>query len=217
MGKRGLLRSERKTQMMHWKRTIRIVLAALLATAWGCNDRSSGPTEGPAAGLTPEFGAVAASEIATSGYLGDLTDEERAGVRAAFERAHASLADIRARLDAGTIDRAQATEEARAVHDRLLEELAAFLTPDQIRDLRDRRHDRPWLTDLRLTPEQAREIRSIWNALHDRLAEIARLLHAGEIGRDEARALARQATGRAHSAICEALNEAQAAKVRFCA
>jgi hypothetical protein len=202
---------------MHGKRTSRLVLAALLATVWACSDESFSPTEGPAADEALGFDEVAASEIATSGYLGDLSDEERAGVRAAFARAHASLADIRARLDAGTIDRAQAMAEVRLVHERLHEELAAFLTPDQIRDLRDRRHDRPWLTDLRLTPEQAREIRAIWNALHDELAEIARKLHAGELGPEEARALAHQVTQRAQAAICDVLNDEQAAKVRFCA
>jgi hypothetical protein len=195
----------------------RIVLAALLATAWACNGESSVPTEGSAADLGPAFREVSASEIATTGYLGDLSEEERAGVRAAFERAHASLADIRARLQAGTLDREQATLEARAVHDRLQEELAAFLTADQIRELRDRRHPRPWLTDLRLTTEQAREIRAIWNALHDQLGEIARRLHAGELDPEAARALARQATQRAQTAICDVLNQAQAAKVRFCA
>jgi hypothetical protein len=195
----------------------RIVLAALLSTAWACNGESSGPTEGPAADLGSAFSEVSASEIGTSGYLGDLSEEERAGVRAAFERAHASLADIRARFEAGTLDREQATLEARAVHDRLQEELAAFLTAEQIRELRDRRHPRPWLTDLRLTTEQAREIRAIWNALHDQLGEIARRLHAGELDPDAARALARQATQRAQTAICDVLNQAQAAKVRFCA
>jgi hypothetical protein len=202
---------------MRRMRTDRVVLAALLATAWACNGESSGLTAGPAADLGPAFREVSASEIATTGYLGDLTEEERAGVRASFERAHASLADIRARFAAGTLDREDAIEEARAVHARLQEELAAFLTVDQIRELRDRRHPRPWLTDLRLTTEQAREIRAIWNALHDELAEIARKLHAGELRPEEARALAHQVTQRAQSAICDVLNESQAAKVRFCA
>jgi hypothetical protein len=160
---------------------------------------------------------VAGSEIAASAWLGDLTDEQREGVRAAFERAHAALADIRSRLEAGAIDREAAAEEARAVRERLLDELSAFLTPEQIRELRDRRSDRPWHRDFRLTPDQAREIRAIWNALHDELHEIARLLHAGEIGRDEARERARHATARAHAAICDVLTDAQAAKVSFCA
>lgn len=201
---------------MRRMRTDRVALAALLATAWACNGESSGPTAGPAADLGASF-EVSASEIATAGYLGDLTEEERAGVRAAFERAHAILADIRARFEAGTLDREDATLEARAVHARLQEELAAFLTPDQIRELRDRRHPRPWLTDLRLTTEQAREIRAIWNALHDQLAEIARKLDAGDLRPDEARAMAHQVTQRAQAAICEVLNESQAARVRFCA
>jgi hypothetical protein len=198
-------------------RTARFVLAALLATGWACNGESSVPTDGSAADLGPAFREVSASEIATTGYLADLTAEERAGVRAAFERAHASLADIRARFEAGTLDREGATLEARAVHARLHEELAALLTADQMRQLRDRRHPRPWLTDLRLSTEQAREIRAIWNALHDELAEITRKLHAGELRPAEARALAHQVTQRAQSAICDVLNEVQAAKVRFCA
>jgi truncated hemoglobin YjbI len=192
-----------------------LALAGVLATAWACSGDGPGPVGGGDAEVQ-EFAAVAGSEIATSGYLGDLTEEQREGVRAAFERAHASLADIRSRFRAGAIDREQAGSEARAVHDLLLEELGQFLTPDQIRELRDRRPHRPWHADFRLTPEQAREIRGIWNALHDALQQIARKLHAGEIGRDEARLQARHATSRAHAAICDVLTEVQAAKVAFC-
>ena len=201
---------------MHGRWRFRLALAGVLATAWACGGDGSGPVGSEDTAEVQEFAAVAGSEIATSGYLGDLTDEEREGVRAAFERAHASLADIRSRLRAGALDRQQAVAEANAVHDLLLEELAQFLTPEQIRELRDRRPHRPWHADFRLTPEQAREIRGIWNALHDALHQIARELHAGEIGRDEARLLARQATSRAHEAICDVLTEDQAAKVPFC-
>jgi len=201
---------------MHGRRRFRLALAGVLATAWACSGDGSGPVGVGDPAEVQEFAAVAGSEIATSGFLDELTDEQREGVRAAFERAHASLADIRSPLQAGAIDREQAAAEARAVHDLLLEELAQFLTPEQIDALRDRRPHRPWHPDFRLTPEQAREIRGIWNALHDALHQIARKLHAGEIGRDEARLQARQATSRAHEAICDVLTEEQAAKVPFC-
>ena len=201
---------------MHGRRRLGLALAGVLATAWACSGDGPGLVGGGDAEVQ-EFAAVAGSEIATSGYLGDLTEEQREGVRAAFERAHASLADIRSRFRAGAIDREQAASEARGVHDLLLDELGEFLTPDQIRELRDRRPHRPWHADFRLTPEQAREIRGIWNALHDALHQIARKLQAGEIGRDEARLQARQATSRAHAAICDVLTAEQAAKVRFCA
>jgi hypothetical protein len=199
---------------MHGRHRLGLALAGMLATAWACS--AEGPVGGGDPAEVEEFAAVAGSEIATSGYLGELTEEQRAGVRAAFERAHASLADIRSRLQAGAIDREEAAAEARTVHELLLEELGQFLTPEQNRELRDRRPHRPWHADFRLTPLQAREIRGIWNALHDALQQIARQLHAGEIGRDEARLLARQATSRAQAAICDVLTEEQAAKVPFC-
>lgn len=201
---------------MHGRRGFRLALAGMLAAAWACSGDGSGPVGGGDQAEVQEFAAVAGSEIATSGYLGDLTEEQREGVRAAFDRAHAALADIRSRLQAGAIDREQAAAEARAVHELLLEELAEYLTPEQIQELRDRRPHRPWHADLRLTPEQAREIRGIYNALHDALHQIARKLHAGEIGRDEAHLQARQATSRAQEAICDVLTEEQAAKVPFC-
>ncbi|HJR54418.1 MAG TPA: hypothetical protein VJ982_11990 [Gemmatimonadota bacterium] len=201
---------------MQARRRFRLALAGMLAFAGACSGEGSGPVGSTEPVEVPEFAAVAGSEIAASGYLGDLTDDQREAVRAAFERAHASLADIRSRLQAGAIDRAQAAVEARAVHEQLLEELSQFLTPEQIAELRDRRPHRPWHADFRLTPEQAREIRGIWNALHDALHQIARELHAGEIGREEARLQARQATARAHQAICDVLTEEQAAKVSFC-
>jgi hypothetical protein len=202
---------------MQGRRRFQLALAGMLAAGWACGGDATGPAGTGDAVEVQELAAVAGSEIAASGYLGDLTEEQREGVRAAFERAHESLAGIRSRLQAGAIDRAQAAAEARAVHERLLEELAEYLTPEQIRELRDRRPDRPWHPDFRLTPEQAREIRAIWNALHEQLHEIARKLQGGVIGRDEARLLARQATARAQAAICEVLTEEQAAKVRFCA
>ena len=201
---------------MQGRRRFRLAHAGMLAAVWACSGEGAGPVGAGDPPEVQEFAAVAGSEIAASGYLGDLTEEQRQGVRAAFERAHAGLADIRSRLRAGAIDREAAAEEARAVHAQLLEDLAEYLTPEQIRELRDRRPDRPWHPDFRLTPEQAREIRTIWNALHDELHEIARLLHVGELGRDEAHRLARQATSRADAAICDVLTEAQAAKVRFC-
>ena len=201
---------------MHGRRRFRLALAGMLATAWACSGDGEGPVGGGDPAEVQEFAAVAGSEIATSGYLGDLTEEQREAVRSAFERAHAALADIRSRLQAGAIDREQAAAEARAVHELLLEELAEHLTPEQIRELRDRRHDRPWHPDFRLTPEQAREIRGIWNALHDALHHIARKLHAGEIDRDQAHLLAHQATSRAHAATCGVLTDRQAAKVPFC-
>ena len=201
---------------MRGRRKVRVALVGMLAIASACSD-GAGPAGTSEPEDVPELAAVAGSEIATSGYLGELTDEQREGVRAAFERAHATLADIRSRLRAGAIDREAAAEEARAVHEQLLDDLSEYLTPEQIAELRDRRPHRPWHPDFRLTPEQAREIRSIWNALHAELHEIARLLHAGEIGRDEAHRLARQVTARAHAAICDVLTEVQSEKVRFCA
>ena len=201
---------------MQGRRRFRLALAGMFAFAGGCSGDGTDPVGSGEPVEVPEFAAVSGSEIAASGYLGELTDEQREAVRAAFERAHASLADIRSRLQAGAIDREQAAAEARAVHELLLEDLSEFLTPEQIAELRDRRPHRPWHVDFRLTPEQAREIRGIWNALHDALHQIARELHAGEIGRDEARVQARQATARAHAAICVVLTDEQAAKVPFC-
>ncbi len=201
---------------MQGRRRFRLALAGVLAFAGACSDDGTGPVGTGEPVEIPEFAAVAGSEIATSGYLEGLTDEQREAVRAAFERAHDALADIRSRLRAGAIDREQAAAEAEAVHELLLDELAQFLTPEQIAELRDRRPHRPWHRDFRLTPEQAREIRGIWNALHDALHQIARELHAGEIGREEAHLEARQATARAHQAICDVLTEEQAAKVPFC-
>lgn len=201
---------------MQGRRRFRLALAGMLVFAGACSGDGSGPVGAGEPAPVPEFAAVAGSEIAASGYLDGLTDEQREAVRAAFDRAHAGLADIRSRLEAGAIDREQAAAEARAVHDQLLEALSQLLTPEQIRELRDRRPHRPWQADFRLTPEQAREIGGIWNALHDALQQIARELHAGEIGRDEARLEARQATARAHQAICDVLTVRQAAKVPFC-
>lgn len=201
---------------MHGRRTIQLALAALLATGWACNDGSSGPTEGGVADQALAFDEVAASEIVTSGFLEDLTDEQREGLRAAFERAHTGLADIRARWKAGAIDREQAMEEARVAHDRLLEELSALLSSEQIEELRERRRHPPARPDLGLTEEQRQEIRTIWVALHDALERLARRVRAGEIDPAEARALAHEAADRAHAAICDVLSEEQASRVPFC-
>ena len=155
---------------------------------------------------------ISEAEVLSASHLSDLSDEQKAQVRAAFQEAREALAAIRAELRAGTITREEARARAQQVHETLIEQLESILTEEQLERLRNR-HDR----GDALTPEQLRQI----HELREDLAAYARSLrqdvHDGEITAEEARDLLRQAVRRFNAAVCEILTEGQRARERFCA
>jgi hypothetical protein len=157
---------------------------------------------------------ISEAEVLSASHVSDLSDEQKAQVRAAFQEAREALAAIRADLRAGTITREEARARAQEVHEELIETLESILTEEQLERLRNHRpHDR----GDPLTPEQLRQI----HALRDDLAAYARSLrqqvHEGDITAAEARDLLRQAVRRFNAAVCEILTEDQRGRERFCA
>jgi Spy/CpxP family protein refolding chaperone len=189
---------------------MRPILALLLAAfalplALACGG-SSAPTE-----TEPVIEDISEAEILEAAGASDLTEEQRAALRAAFEEARAAIAELRASYAAGEVTAAEATEIARQIHQDLLAAIQSILTPEQL----DRFQHQPPVP-LFLTPEQ----RAAIAALFMRLAAYGRELQAqvenGEITALEARRLF---FARAHDVrllVCEILTPEQRTRFPFC-
>ena len=199
---------------------IRSKLAALvlaLPLALGCSDESD-LTTGPAGDLADlEQLQISTSEIAASEFLDDLSEEDKAAIRAALQAAHEQIRAIIAQVRAGELSREEARVKIQAVHAELIDKLAEFLTDDQIDRLldhfRDRRNDRP---DLDLTNEQLRQIQALVEEFHQFVHEIRSRVENGDLAPEKARRLVREKAQQTRRAICGVLTAEQQAQVRFC-
>lgn len=199
---------------------VRSTLAALvlaLPLALGCGDESD-LTTGPAGDLADlEQLQISASEIAASEFLDDLSEEDKAAIRAALQAAHEQIRAIIAQVRAGELSREEARVQIQAVHEELIAKLAEFLTDDQIArlldHLRDRRDDRP---DLELTAEQLRLIQALHEEFRQFVREIRAHVENGDLAPAEARRLVREKAQQTRRAVCGILTPEQQAQVRFC-
>jgi Spy/CpxP family protein refolding chaperone len=199
---------------------VRSTLAALvlaLPLALGCSDESD-LTTGPAGDLADlEQLQISASEIAASEFLDDLSEEDKAAIRAALQAAREQIRAIIAQVRAGELSREEARVQIQAVHEELIAKLAEFLTDDQIDrlidHLRDRRDDRP---DLDLTEEQLRQIRALHEEFRQFVREVRAQVENGDLAPAEARRLVREKAQQTRRAICGILTPEQQAQVRFC-
>lgn len=196
---------------------IRSNLAALvlaLPLALGCSDESDLAT-GPAGDLADlEQLQISANEIVASEFLDDLSEEDKAAIRAALQAAHEQIRAIIAQVRAGDLSREEAQVQIQAVNEGLIAKLAEFLTDEQIDRLldhfRDRRDDRP---DLNLTEEQLRQIQALREEFHQFVREIRLRV---DLAPEEARRLVREKAQQTRRAICGVLTPQQQAQVRFC-
>jgi polyhydroxyalkanoate synthesis regulator phasin len=199
---------------------VRSTLAALvlaLPLALGCSDDGD-LTTGPAGDLADlEQFQISASEIAASEFLDDLSEEDKAAMRAALQAAREQIRAIIAQVRAGELSREEARVQIQAVHEELIAKLAEFLTDDQIDrlldHLRDRRDDRP---DLDLTEEQLQQIQALREEFHQFVREIRSRVENGDLAPQEARRLVREKAQQTRRAICGVLTPEQRAQVRFC-
>jgi len=199
---------------------IRSNLAALvlaLPLALGCSDESNLAT-GPAGDLADlEQLQISANEIVASEFLDDLSEEDKAAIRAALQAAREQIQAIIAQVRAGELSREEAQVQIQAVHEELIAKLAEFLTDEQIDRLldhfRDRRDDRP---DLNLTEEQLRQIQALREEFHQFVREIRSQVENGDLAPEEARRLVREKAQQTRRAICGVLTPQQQAQVRFC-
>lgn len=199
---------------------VRSTLAALvlaLPLALGCSDESD-LTTGPVGDLADlEQLQISASEIAASEFLDDLSEEDKAAIRAALQAAREQIRAIIAQVRAGELSREEARVQIQAVHEELFAKLAEFLTDDQIArlldHLRDRRDDRP---DLDLTEEQLRQIQVLHEEFRQFVREIRAQVENGDLAPEEARRLVREKAQQTRRAICGILTPEQRAQVRFC-
>jgi len=192
-----------------------IVFAALaLPLALACGG-STAPTAPDAV-----IEDISEAEIVAASHLSDLTEDQRAALRAAFQEARAKIAALRARHQAGELTNEEARAIARQIHAELLAAIEAILTPEQLAQHRHPLGPRPGPhrpPDLGLTDDQLAQI----NVLRQQLAAFGRSLaakvHGGELTGVEARAQMRDAVRRFNAAVCAILTAEQQGQARFCA
>lgn len=189
------------------------LLAVAFFLAAACGDGGGLATAPDPAGLG--FEDISAGELGASGFLDDLSEEDKAAIRAALQAARAEIRAIVAAFRAGEITRDEARAQIAAVHDRLIETLGQYLTDEQIDRLLHHRpgHPRP---DLDLTDEQVAAIQALREEFHAFVRDIRNQVHEGDITAQEGRRLVRQKAHETRRAFCAILTPDQQAKVRFC-
>lgn len=189
------------------------LLAVVLPLAAACGDGGGLATAPDPAGLG--FEDISAGELSGSGFLDDLSDEDKAAIRAALQAARAEIRAIVADFRAGEITRDEARTQIAAVHDRLIETLGQYLTDEQIDRLLHHRpgHPRP---DLDLTDEQVAALQALREEYHAFVQDVRQQVHDGEITAEEGRRLVRQKAHETRRAFCAILTPDQQAKVPFC-
>lgn len=186
-------------------------LALALTLVAACADSGDAPTGPEPAALG--FEDIPAAEIEASGLLNDLSEDDKAAVRAALQAARAEIRAIVARFRAGELGRDEARAEIRAVHDRLIESLGQFLTEEQIDRLLHHRHPHP---DLDLTDAQKRAIHALRAEFHAFVRDLRQQVQGGDLSAEEARHLVREKAHETRRALCAILDPHQQAKVPFC-
>lgn len=185
-----------------------LLVAPALSMALACGDHDA-PTA-PADSIED----ISEAEVLAATHFDELTDEQKAAVRAALQKARAAIARIRASLRAGEISRAEAHRLAGAVHDALIAELEDVLTPEQLDRLTRPGDQRP--PDLGLTEEQKAELLELRRDLALFAATLRRRVVNGELSAQEARAELRAAVRRFNAAACAILTAEQRDRFGFC-
>lgn len=186
--------------------------ALALPLALACGDASA-PNAPTASELVIED--VSEAEILADLDLDDLTEEQRAALRAAIHEAHLAIMEIRRAFNAGEITLEEARARARAVHQALIATLSTILTPEQLEDFL-RPPIGPHPPGLDLTEEQRAQIMALRQDLAAFVHSLAEQVHSGEITGEEARGQFFAALRRFHAAVCAILTPEQQANSPFC-
>lgn len=192
------------------KRSLATLFGAFaLPLALACSD--SAPTA-PEADLE----TISESELLGAFHDAGLTDEQRAGVRAALQAARQEIEAIRARLRSGEITIEEARALVRRVHESLLETLSTILTPEQLEELHRPPH-RPGPPPAPMfTEEQMTQILALRQELAAFVESLRVRVRSGELTGEEAREQLRQAVQRFNAAVCSILTAEQQARAHFC-
>ena len=179
-------------------------LALTAAFAPACSDDSN-PT---ASELTGADAAVIAdisqAEIDAAVAMPDLTEDQRAAIRAAFQHAREQLAAIRAQLAAGEITREEALAASRQVHAELFQTLQGILPPRPVPPL------------LGLTEEQVAQIRALRQQLVAFILETRAQVVSGELTPQEAHAAIRAKIQETSQGICAVFTLEQQGQAPVC-
>lgn len=201
--------TRRPRRMSTW--TLASLALALMTFAAACSEGNDFATAPDPAELG--FEDIAAGEIDGSGFLDDLSEEDKAAVREALQAARAEIRAIVARFRAGELTHEDARTEIQAVHEGLIETLGQFLTEEQIDRLL---HHRPPHPDLGLSDEQKRAFHALREEFQAFVRDLRQQVHDGELTGREARHLVREKAHETRRAVCAILTPDQQATVPFC-
>lgn len=178
-------------------------LALTAAFAPACSDDSN-PTASDLTGADATIIAdISQAEIDAAVAMPDLTEDQRAAIRAAFQHAREQLAAIRARLAAGEITGEEALAAARLVHAELFQTLQGILPP------------RP-VPPQGLTEEQIAQIRALRQELVAFIRETRAQVVSGELTPEEARAAIRAKIQETSQGICAVYTLEQQGQAPVC-
>ncbi|MFN2432782.1 MAG: hypothetical protein ABR599_08205 [Gemmatimonadota bacterium] len=190
-----------------------VTLVLSLPASWGCRDGDVAT-----APLTDELGLedVATADVVSLTHLEDLSEEDRAAVRAALEEARLEIRATRERFRSGEITRDEARDQVAAVHDALIGALSSLLSEEQIERLLRRGPDRP-APDLDLTEQQRLALQALRDEFRTFVRDVRAAVHDGEISARAGRHQVREKARETRTAFCALLTPEQRAHVPFCA
>ena len=192
------------------------LLVALPAAACSDDDNPAAPDLG--------FEQISESELVAAGYLDDLSDEDRAAIRAILQAAHDELREIHRAVRAGTLTGEEARTQARQIHEDTIDALSAYLTEEQVARLLHRLHDGPPngppagpRPGLALTDDQRAALALLQEEYRAFVTDLRARMQAGTVTAEEARDEVREQAQALRAAICdEVLTETQREQAPFC-
>lgn len=209
-------------------RTIRYVTGAFalalvlpLAAACGDDDVTSPNADTLALGdlLLDD---ISEAELFASGGLEDLSDDDKAAIRAALQAARDQIHSVFRQVRAGEMTREEARAELDRIHNALMETLSQYLTDEQLDRFTNRfmNHrpgapggDRP---ELGLTDDQLAQIHELKRGAREFFQSLREQVESGAITREEAREMIRMKAQETRAAFCAILTADQQAQVPFC-
>jgi hypothetical protein len=182
-------------------RLLSILLGALLLPlSIACSD--SGSPTAPASPIED----ISDSEVVAASATPGLTDDQRAEIRAAYERARQRIAELRVRYQAGEVTDAEARAIVHQIHAELLAAIHAILG-------RPGPGQPPFLG---LTQEQMAQIAALRQELAAYFREVQARVESGELTPEQGRAALREKAAQVHRRICAVLTPEQRGRAGFC-
>lgn len=171
-------------------------------------------------GAMDKAGPVQRNELEDLKNLLGLSADQVAQVQPILDATRVALEELRAQVKAGTVTKADAQSQVKALHDAQKAQILALLTPEQqakfstMREHHADRFDLSRLTDvLALSADQVSQISVIQSATEAKVNDIHAQVEAGTLSKDDARTQLDQIRKDTQSAIEAVLTAEQKAKL----